>query len=177
MQVKHAGTASRIVNIKCHALCKCGITYHTSKTLNVINYSNYHNHNHNHNSHSHNHNSAIYWNHFREMTSQDGCEHLIVLVLNMDHVTIKRMLTTWHPYTQATFSSQSLQADIGKRMLPSPPSSLLPRYGRNRIRAGRRTKTRLKRVIQSNVFLVRLPCQNPFIADGQQWSHILPRIT
>ena len=77
-----------------------------------------------------------------------------------------------HPYTRDLFLYQSLQADIGKRMLSSPPASLLPRYGRNRIRAGRWTKTRLKRVIQANVFVVRLPCQNQFIADSQQWTHI-----
>ena len=52
-----------------------------------------------------------------------------------------------HPYTRVSFLHQSLQTDIGKRMLSSPPASLLPRYGRNRIRAGRRTKTQLKRVI------------------------------
>ena len=73
-----------------------------------------------------------------------------------------------HPYTRDLFLHQSLQADIGKRMLSSPPASLLPRYGRNRIRAGRRTKTQLKRVIQANVCLARRPCQNQFIADSQQ---------
>ena len=57
-------------------------------------------------------------------------------------------------------------------MLSPPPASLLPRYGRNRIRAGRRTKTQLKRVIQANVCLARRPCQNQFIADSQQSTHI-----
>ena len=96
----------------------------------------------------------------------------LVLVLIKDPLTIKRMLSLRHLYTRDFFICQSLQADIGKRMLSSPPASLLPRYGRNRIRAGRRTKTQLKRVIQANVCLARLPCQNQFIADSQQWSHI-----
>ena len=73
-----------------------------------------------------------------------------------------------HPFTRVSFLRQSLQADIGKRILSSPPASLLPRYDRNRIRAGRRTKTRLKGVIQANVCLVRLLCQNQIIADSQQ---------
>ena len=73
-----------------------------------------------------------------------------------------------HPYTRASFLSQSLQADIGKHMLSSPPASLLPEYNRNRIRPGRRTKARLKSVTQANVCLVRLPCQNQIIADSQQ---------
>ena len=53
-------------------------------------------------------------------------------------------------------------------MLSSPPASLLPKYGRNRIRAGRRTKTQLKRVIQASVCLAQRPCQNQFIADSQR---------
>ena len=72
-----------------------------------------------------------------------------------------------HPYTRDLFLYQSSQADIGKRMLSSPPASLLPKYGRNRIRAGRRTKTQPKRVIRANVCLVRSPCQNHVIADTQ----------
>ena len=36
-------------------------------------------------------------------------------------------------------------------MLSSPPASPLPKYGRNRLRAGRRTKTQPKRVIRANV--------------------------
>jgi hypothetical protein len=92
----------------------------------------------------------------------------LVLVLIKDPLTIKRMLTLRHPYTRATFLCQMLQSDVGKRMLSSPPASLLPKYRRNQIRAGRRTKTRLKSVTQANVCLVRLPCQNQFIADSQQ---------
>ena len=92
---------------------------------------------------------------------------VLVLVLIKDHFIIKRMLATWHPYTRAPFLCQCLQADIGKRMLSSPQASLLPKYGRNRIRAGRRTKTQLKRVIRANVCLVRRPCQNHIIADTQ----------
>ena len=72
-----------------------------------------------------------------------------------------------HPYTRASFLCQCLQADIGKRMLSSPPASPLPKYGRNRIRAGRRTKTQPKKVIRANVCLVRRPCQNHIIADTQ----------
>ena len=45
-------------------------------------------------------------------------------------------------------------------MLSSPLASPLPKYGRNRIRAGRRTKTQPKRVIRANVCLVRHPCHN-----------------
>ena len=97
---------------------------------------------------------------------------VLVLVLIKDPFTIKSMLSIRHPCTRGLFIHQSLQADIGKRMLPSPPTSLLPKYGRNRIRAGRRIKTRLKRVIQAIFCLVRLPCQNQLIADGQQWTHI-----
>ena len=73
----------------------------------------------------------------------------LVLVLIKDAFTIERMLSLRHPFTRDLFIHQSLQADIGKRMLASPPASLLSRYGRNRIRAGRRTKTQMKRVIQS----------------------------
>ena len=65
---------------------------------------------------------------------------LRVLVLIKDDLFIKRMLTTWHPYTRVTFLCQMLQSDIGKRTLSLPPASLLPKYGRNRIRAGRRTR-------------------------------------
>ena len=72
------------------------------------------------------------------------------------------------PYTRDLFLHQGLQADIGKRMLSSPPASLLPRYGRNRIKAWRRTKTHLKKVVQADVYLARRPCQNQFIADSQQ---------
>ena len=97
---------------------------------------------------------------------------VLVLVLIKNYLIIKRMLTTWHPYTQASFSCQCLQVDIGKRMLPSPPASLLSKYGRNRIKAKRRTKTQLKRMIRANVCLVRRPCQNQFIADSQRLSHI-----
>ena len=61
------------------------------------------------------------------------------------------MLATWHPYTRASFLCQWLQSDTGKHMLSSPPASPLPKYGRNRIRAGRRTKTQPKRVIRANV--------------------------
>ena len=93
---------------------------------------------------------------------------VLVLVLIKDDLFIKRMLTTWCPYTQASFLCQRLQSDVGKRMLSSPPASLLPRYGRNRIRAGRRAKTQLKRVIQANACLAQRPCQNHFIADSQK---------
>ena len=85
---------------------------------------------------------------------------VLVLVLIEDNVTIKRMLTLRHPYTRASFLCQCLESDIGKRMLSSPPASPLPKYGRNRIRAGRRTKTQPKRVIRANVCLVRHPCHN-----------------
>ena len=84
----------------------------------------------------------------------------LVLVLIKDDLFIKRMLTTWHPYTRATFLCQGLQSDIGKRMHVSPPASPLSKYGRNRVRAGRRTKTQSKRVIRANVCLVRHPCHN-----------------
>ena len=70
------------------------------------------------------------------------------------------MLATWHPYTRASFLCQSLQSDTGKRMLSSPPAVPLPKFGRNRVRAGRRTKTQPKRVIRANVCLVRHPCHN-----------------
>ena len=73
-----------------------------------------------------------------------------------------------HPCTRVSFLHQSLHADIRKRMLSSLPASLLPRYGRNRIRAGRRTNTQLKGVTQANVCLARRPCQNQYIADSQQ---------
>ena len=83
-----------------------------------------------------------------------------VLVLIKGDFFIKRMLATWHPYTRASFLCQWLQSDTGKRMLSSPPASPLPKYGRNRIRAGRRTKTQPKGVIRANVCLVRHPCHN-----------------
>ena len=85
---------------------------------------------------------------------------VLVLVLIKDHFFIKRMLATWHPYTRASFLCQWLESDIGKRMLSSPQAPPLPKYGRNRIRAGRRTKTQPKRVIRANVCLVRHPCHN-----------------
>ena len=85
---------------------------------------------------------------------------VLVLVLIKDDFFIKRMLATWHPYTRASFLCQWLKSDTGKRMLSSPPASPLPKYGRNRIRAGRRTKTQPKRVIRTNVYLVRNPCHN-----------------
>ena len=85
---------------------------------------------------------------------------VLVLVLIKDHLFIKRMLATWHPYTRASFLCQWLQSDIGKHMLSSPPASPLPKYGRNRVRAGQRTKTQPKRVIRANVCLVRHPCHN-----------------
>ena len=85
---------------------------------------------------------------------------VLVLVLIKDHLFIKRMLATWHPYTRASILCQWLQSDTGKRMLSSPPASPLPKYGRNRVRAGRRTKTQPKRVIRANVCLVRHPCHN-----------------
>ena len=65
-----------------------------------------------------------------------------------------------HPYTRASILCQWLQSDTGKRMMSSPPASPLPKYGRNRIRAGRRTKTQPKREIRANVCLVRHPCHN-----------------
>ena len=90
-----------------------------------------------------------------------GTAHcVLVLVLIKDPLTIKRMLTLRHPFTRASFLCQGLQSDTGKRMLSSPPASPLPKYGRNRIRAGRRTKTQPKRVIRANVCLVRHPCHN-----------------
>ena len=61
-----------------------------------------------------------------------------------------------------------LKTGIGERMLSSPPASLLPRFGRNQFRAGRRTKT----AIRVNACLARRPCQNQIIADSQQWTHI-----
>ena len=85
---------------------------------------------------------------------------VLVLVLIKDDLFIKRMLATWHPYTRASFLCQWLQSDTGKCMLSSPPASPLPKYGRNRVRAGRRTKTQPKRVIRANVCLVRHPCHN-----------------
>ena len=84
----------------------------------------------------------------------------LVLVLITDPLTIKRMLTLRHPYTRASFLCQGLQSDTGKCMLASPPASPLPKYGRNRIMAGRRSKTQLKRVIWADVCLVRHPCHN-----------------
>ena len=45
-------------------------------------------------------------------------------------------------------------------MLSSPPALPLPKYGRNRVRAGQRNKTQPKRVIRANVCLVRHPCHN-----------------
>ena len=98
--------------------------------------------------------------------------HPLVLVLIKGPLTIKRMVTLRHPYTRVSFLCQCLQADIGKRMLSSPPASPLPKYGRNRIRAGRRTKTQSKRVIRANVCLVRRPCQNHLIVDTHQCSRI-----
>ena len=63
--------------------------------------------------------------------------HVLVLVLNKDHVTIKRMLAPkgiripgLHSYVSVYNLTQE------KRMLYSPPASSLPKYGRNRIRAG-----------------------------------------
>ena len=56
------------------------------------------------------------------------------------------------------------KTDIGKRMLSSPPASLLPRFGRNQFRAGRQTKT----AFRANACPARRPCQNQFIADSQQ---------
>ena len=85
---------------------------------------------------------------------------VLVLVLIKDLLIIKRMLATWHPYTRASFLCQWLQSDTGKRMLSSPPASPLPKYGRNRIRAGQRTKTQPNIVIRANVCLVRHPCHN-----------------
>ena len=86
---------------------------------------------------------------------------VLVLVLYKDHVTIKRMLAPkgiripgLHSYVRGYNLTQE------KRMLSSPPASPLPKYGRNRIRAGRRTKTQPKRVIRANVCLVRHPCHN-----------------
>ena len=92
----------------------------------------------------------------------------LVLVFIKGPLTIKRMLSLRHPYTRASFLCKCLQADIGRRMLSSPPASLLPKYGRNRMRVGRRTKTQPKKVIRANVCLVRRPCQNQFIADTHQ---------
>ena len=57
-----------------------------------------------------------------------------------------------------------LKIDIGKRMLSSPPASILPRFGRNQFKAGRRTMT----AIRVNACRARRPCQNQFIADSQQ---------
>ena len=97
----------------------------------------------------------------RQIRKKQHHERLIlVLVLNKDYFIIKRMLATWNPYTRASFLCQCLQVDTGKCMLSSPPASPLPKYGRNRIRAGRRTKTQPKRVIRANVCLVRHPCHN-----------------
>jgi len=93
---------------------------------------------------------------------------VLVLILIKDALTIKRMLTTWHSFTRDLFIYQSCKSRYRKCMLSSPPALLLPRYGRNRIRAARRTKTQLKRVIQANVCLARRSCQNQFIADSQQ---------
>ena len=77
-----------------------------------------------------------------------------------------------HPYNRAIFLCHRLQFDIGKRMLSSPPASPLPKYARNRIRAGRRTKIQPKRVIQASVCLARRPGQNHIIADSQQSTHM-----
>ena len=93
---------------------------------------------------------------------------VLVLVFIKDALTIKRMLTTRHPYTRDLFLYLSCKSRYRKCMLSSPPASLLPRYGRNRIRAGRRTKAQLKRGIEANVCLARRPCQNQFVADSQQ---------
>ena len=71
-----------------------------------------------------------------------------------------------HPYTRDLFLHQSLQADIGKRMLSSPPASLLPRYGRNRIRAGRQTKTQLKMSDSSQY----LPSPTPLSESIYRWQ-------
>ena len=70
------------------------------------------------------------------------------------------MLATWHPYIRASFLCQWLQSDTGNRILSSPPASPLLKYGRNRITAGRRTKTQPKKVSPANVCLVRHPCHN-----------------
>ena len=40
---------------------------------------------------------------------------VLVLVLIKDHLIIKRMLTTWHPYTRASFFSQRLSASPRKK--------------------------------------------------------------
>ena len=58
---------------------------------------------------------------------------------------------------------RNLKTNIWKRMLPSPPASLLPRFGRNLFRAGRRIMTSLR----VNACLVRRLCQNQIIADSQ----------
>merc|ERR1712086_272921 len=54
------------------------------------------------------------------------------------------VVTVRHRKTHAVFASS----------LP------LPKFGRNQVRAGRRTKTQPKRVIRANVCLVRHPCHN-----------------
>ena len=48
-----------------------------------------------------------------------------------------------------------LKIDIGKRTLSSPPASILPRFGRNQFKVGRRTMA----VLRVNACLVRRPCQ------------------
>ena len=101
-------------------------------------------------------------------TNASGLPGNLFLFLLRAISSSKGCLPKRHPCTRVSFLHQRLQADIGKRMLSSPPASLLPRDGHNRIRAGRRTKTQLKRVIQANVCLARRLCQNQFIADSQQ---------
>ena len=90
--------------------------------------------------------AAFIWTRARFILRHDffSLSIVLVLVLIKDHFFIKRMLATWHPYTRASILCQWLQSDTGERMLSSPPASPLPKYGRNRIRAGRRTKIQPK---------------------------------
>ena len=55
-----------------------------------------------------------------------GVPVVLVLVLNKDPFTIKRMLTLRHPYTRVSFICQCLQSDTGKHMLSPPQVCLYP---------------------------------------------------
>ena len=89
-------------------------------------------------------------------------EKLLVPVLYKDNITAAR-----HAHHEASvyprfiLTSASGKTDIGKRVLFSPPGSLLPRFDRNQFRVGRRTKTAIRAIACP----ARRLCQNQFIGN------------